>query len=748
MSATGPDTAGPSVREAVPDRFALGEWVVDAMAGRFIQGEESVHVEPKVMEVLLALAAEQGDVVSRERLFDLVWPDVIVTDSAINRSVSDLRRVLGDDPRRPTYIETIPKVGYRLLVPVDPLPSMAGDGLGRAGEPPPPPLPPDLDGVSGDGMVSTRADAEPVVARPQETPRPAGRGWRRGGLWGVLVAVAAAVGAAAWLGRGAPFDEVLAQADARVLTTIPGAETQAAVSPDGKRVAFVTSWPETGGPRRIYVQSLAGSAPREVAEDAMWPTWSPDGTRIAFQRSAVDRAPGSFRAAIYVVTEYGTDERLLAEGEVALGGMAWSPDGSTIVYPGLAEGGERGGLFALDVASGEARRLTTADGPQAVDIRPTFSPDGEQIAFVRLYGGATASVFVVTSGGGEPRRLTASDEQVAGVTWSPSGDAVVYSSDRTGLFRLWAVSPTGGKPERLAVPAQDPGGPSISPIGTLVFADWRYDTNVWVQAPGESPRPVLSTTTWDEEPALSPDGRRVAFVSTRSGTPQVWAGPVDGGEARQLTTHDGVAVHAPRWSPDGESVAYQARMGDDYDVFVVPVEGGAPRVLAGGAGDDVNPRWSRDGRSVYVGSERDGSWDVWRVPLAGGEPEKATATGAFVGEESLDGERILFMRPRESGLFSVARGGGEPERVADLPPQAWADWHVTTGGVYGVVPIEGLPYLARLTASGPEVMSEPLRGLTPRRASVAVSGDGTTWAWGRVDRAENDLMVIEGLGGR
>ncbi len=717
-----------SLRESMPDRFRLAGWFVEPSAGLLRRGGDSVHVEPKVMEVLLALAAHQGDVVSRDRLFEAVWPDVIVTDSALNRSVSDLRRVLGDDPRAPTFIETIPKVGYRLLVPVEA--SVLGDGAGGPGPAPAPPnlsLPSEALPVSGDGVAA--ALAEPPLLRPASSQK-ARAAWA---WWGAALGatgLTAAVALWAWSARPDSFVEAVADADARILTTIPGYESQGQLAPDGASVAFISRWPENDGPGALYVQSLSASTPRKVTDDAAWPAWSPDGSALAFIRHRT-RPDGPSMPAIYTVSEYGTDERLLTDVGVRDGGLSWSPDGRTLVFPGVEEDETPPSLVLLDLETGARRPLTDRGDAHTLDLMPAFSPDGQSVAFVRWVDEASSDVYVVPAAGGEAQRVTEVPAAVAGLTWSPDGHEIVFSSNWTGLYRLWAVE-VGGQPQRLAVPALDPGSPTISPTGVLAYADWRYDTNIWV-APAGAERTgatVHATTLWDEEPALSPTGDRVAFISTRSGAPELWVGALDGSEPTRLTDH-GAAVQAPRWSPDGRTVAYQARAGKAYDVYVVPADGGTPRAVAPHPADDVNPRWSRDGRSIYFGSQRGDGWDVWRAPTTGGEPERVTTTGAFVGEEDAAGKALYVMRPREPGIFRLDRAGGEPQKVAEIAPSDWHNWASTAAGLFVLDRSADQTRIVWYDDDGPHAVSGPLTDLTPYRPTIAVSDDGQTLAWSR-----------------
>jgi TolB-like protein/DNA-binding winged helix-turn-helix (wHTH) protein/Flp pilus assembly protein TadD len=121
-------TSSPDLRTG----FTLGPWKVLPNQNRIERETGAVHLEPKVMEVLCALALQQGEVVSRRQLMDAVWPGTVVGDEVLSRSVSILRSRLGDDRKSPRYIATVPKAGYRLIETVTPLaatPAVPADAM-------------------------------------------------------------------------------------------------------------------------------------------------------------------------------------------------------------------------------------------------------------------------------------------------------------------------------------------------------------------------------------------------------------------------------------------------------------------------------------------------------------------------------------------------------------------------------------------------------------------------------------------
>jgi DNA-binding winged helix-turn-helix (wHTH) protein len=98
--------------------FYLEKWLVEPLLGRLSKNGATVQIEPKIMEVLVLLAENQLKVVRKDTFLQTVWGDANVIDHVLARAISELRRALRDNPQNPRFIQTIPKIGYRLLVPV------------------------------------------------------------------------------------------------------------------------------------------------------------------------------------------------------------------------------------------------------------------------------------------------------------------------------------------------------------------------------------------------------------------------------------------------------------------------------------------------------------------------------------------------------------------------------------------------------------------------------------------------------
>ncbi|MGH9366368.1 MAG: winged helix-turn-helix domain-containing protein [Thermoanaerobaculia bacterium] len=700
----------PAAREPETD-FRIGERLVQPSLNRVSTPNETVTLEPKVMRVLSKLASRPGEVVTKEELFRDVWEGAYVTEDVLTRAVGELRRLFGDEAGKPRVIETIRKSGYRLIAPVVPE---------QAAAPP--------------AEVAARADTG--AGRPS---------WVRRVLAAAALAVAATAGGFLFLPRGRPSPP--GPTRVRPLTTFPGDERDPAVSPDGTRVAF--AWNGGSGEyHSLYVKLVDGETLLRLTNvpgvEDRTPAWSPDGQHVVFTR----QTPSDCR--LILVSALGGQEQPLAPcGDRDYRRVAWSPDGRWLA---LARRDARG-VFALELLSPatlERRPLTRPPEEILGDTSPSFSPDGRAVAFTRNITDSVGDIHRVSIEEGEPRRLTFDDRDTMGSAWSDDGQSVLFSSSRAGIYSLWRVPSGGGEPEWVAGGGAKMKHPSAARSRRLLaYESWVYEVNLW-RAPARPGLPATasrlteSTDEWNYEPAISPDGTRVAFVSTRSGATEVWVAGSDGSEPSRLTSFGGARVETPRWSPDGRRLVFSARAPARSDLYAIDAAGSVPERLTK-HGDALAPEWSRDGRSITFTSRGAGSWQVWRLNLETRRRTAVTTQGGYASRESPDGRWIFFTRPETPGIWRQGVSGGKAERVTDrLAPEDWANWDAGARGLY---------FRARSARDeGPVVVflaygeMEPV-DLAPLPEQgwqgFAVSPDGEWIVSPRVDRHTCDIRLIE-----
>ena len=259
-----------------------------------------------------------------------------------------------------------------------------------------------------------------------------------------------------------------------------------------------------------------------------------------------------------------------------------------------------------------------------------------------------------------------------GLSWTPDGREIVYDVDEPPASRLWRVHVNSATPARGSPIADIPAAarnPSISrpkpgQPARLAFQTITSDVDLQltdldarlVNDTLES-RPFSNSTRIEGSARFSPDGSRIAFVSLRSGTSEVWIAGRDGNGLRQVTTLGAVGVLIGEWSPDGTRIAFEAAVAGNTDVYLVGADGGHLRRLTTEPSMDGVPSWSRDGQWIYFVSTRAGAIpDIWRVAPNGGEPIRVTRNGGFQPQESSGRPVPLLSRPS-----SGRRGDRRPD---------------------------------------------------------------------------------------
>jgi Tol biopolymer transport system component len=584
-------------------------------------------------------------------------------------------------------------------------------------------------------------------------------------LWTSVAAVALLGGLALWRFAGrAPAAPALAL-KAVPLTSYPGNEMWPAFSPDGARIAFTWNGEDQGN-SDIYVRPLHTEPPLRLTTDPradQQPVWSPDGRTIAFLRSSLGTTD-----EIYTVPATGGAERKLAGIHTVLVSdlpfpyMAWTPDGRWIFAPDKGSASEPYSLVLLSPDDGEKRRLTAPPAQSLGDTAPALSPDGRTLAFVRcstafVCGLYLQPLFPDFTAKETPKRLVAEEEAaIFSPMWAAGGREILYVREQADIPTLWHVPVSGGRPPETVTSTGNLGHHvTLSSAGDkLAYSDFVHDRNLYRLSLDDSGRiqgdPLQLTTSnrIDQGARISPDGARMAFISYRTGSPELWLSDAEGKNETQLTHLGGPMTSSPRWSPDGREIAFDARVGGHGGIFVIPAAGGKPRPLSPASVQDSGPSWSRDGKWIYFASNRSGGFQIWKVPAAGGDAAQLTKRGGYGGLESLDGKYLYYAKEYGYGgttLWRVPNTGGSEEQIAG---NLWSrdNFEVAEEGIYFThtwIPGTGHPVcLFRFATNQAEQL-----GVIDRPVSLGL----TIWppshpdrlVYSIIEKAHGDLMLIE-----
>ncbi|MEO8671561.1 MAG: winged helix-turn-helix domain-containing protein [Tahibacter sp.] len=717
-------------------RYArLGDWLIDLASNRLLRAEREIRPTPKAMAVLRQLMLAGGNPLTRAELLDSVWRDAFPTDDVLTHAITELRRAMEVDPKVPRLIETIPKVGYRLLQPVEWLESLPG----AAGSEP------SVDNAE----EGTKNYVEKTPQRPVL-------------LWVVLAALGAIALLIPLLGPQPPPsrvtlrppDQVYTSLQARPVTAESDSETFPSIAPDGSSVAYSARYPGDEG-MRIYLRGLSGSPPirltRATNGEETYPVWSPDGTQIAFVRLS------SEECRIVVVAALGGHEREVTScAPHLIDYIDWSSDGRALLVSRYRSVVDKDGNSAsegpsiiqtLHLDDGKLAPLDYDFSTNQPDIQPRVSPDGKRIAFRR---GAVpySDIFVVPSTGGKARQLTRLRSRIRGYDWLPDGRHLLFSSDHNGTQGLYLLDSDNGEIASLgfaggSFPAVSRGRP------VAVFQQDNADVNLQsfrfdaaYDAAGEG---IASSTRAEAWPAFAPNDDRLVFASNRGGDSQLWLYEPGARTSYQLTHHKNVEVANPNWSPDGRRVLYVVRGAGHSRLYSIDVDSGQTRVQTDENENVSFGTYSYDGRSIFFVSDRKGPWQLWQRSIDHPEAKLLTSNSAFNLSDNVGDGLIYYTRMNENGLYSLDPASGEEHNVTSAI-NYWNKnaWRADRTGLY---------YLYGTDDLKPTLYQQPWSGGPPKALrQIEWAAPDTNFALDReatrvvvpvVARDDTDVMLLD-----
>lgn len=634
--------------------YDFGGFRIDLVEKVLLRDGNVVRMTPKVFETLCVLVEGDGRTVLKDELMQRIWEDQFVEESNLTFNIGMLRKALGDDAARPTFIETVPKRGYRFIAEITPV---IGDGNIKPGRSEPEfrnggqkiigeieANSPPLDLIDNDVLVQPPDENK---TRPSVSSAIASRPI-------IFSTIAFVIGAFLVTGfvllRNKPsfyqrfdtkgsrflnvqkltdagdFDNINISRDGKffVYSSTDGTSNTIwlRLAATGKSVPIFTSASENfhgiGFSRRgeyIYFGhqgpneqlklsriSTLGGVPTLILDDlhSGW-TFSPDESQIAFARFDGNAA------RIMIADADGKNEHEVysSPGSRHLYGISWSPDGSSIAFcssgPGrIGRPGVDFGIYELNLADKTEKSLTDFKWDWLEGIK--WLPDQSGL-LVSARVGAVGPTQIWRLGlpGGETDQIT-NDSSSLSLSGASEDFSQILAVQSSRVASVWVASmndPSDAKPIAKALYDVE-----WSPNGKIIYENNETEsTELWQTGPnGDEKKQLTVNDSFERSPVTSPDGRYIAYVSAlRNGQQNIWRMDADGGNQMPLTNGEGGEVF-PAFTPDSKMVVYNSMQ--DGSLWQVPVEGGEPRQISKEKIKRIS--FSPDGKRIaYFGFDRE-----------------------------------------------------------------------------------------------------------------------------------------------
>jgi Tol biopolymer transport system component len=535
-----------------------------------------------------------------------------------------------------------------------------------------------------------------------------------------------------------------------------GLQFSPAISPDSKKVAFV--WDGGNGQFDLYTKTIGSSELNRLTRDSIpstHPAWSPDGKQLAFLRQAGSEAElmvldlSSHRERLIRRIQDSPNMWGLSNWLETCQTLSWNPGGDRLILTDYS--GEGHGLISVSTITGEQTAISKPSGADQ-DCYARLSPDGGSIAFVRFLSHAVASLYTIDVAGDHLKRLTQEGKDLRGVDWTPDGSHLVFASKERGAYQLQLISVHGGEATPLPAATASAADPSVAPNGKFViFVESHENWNLWqVGINGDRigvPKRFIASTGQNHSPSFSPDGHSIAFVSDRSGNPEIWLCDRDGQHLRQLTYFGGPWLGTIRWSPDSRYIVFDARPRGHSSIYRMAVDQGSPVLLEDQPFEVRRPSWSRDGRYIYFDATRGGAPEIWRRDLETNQDQLIAPAGFMVGIESTNGKQLLYQESEQRHIWISDRDGGNPRRLADVRPTPDLDWAPMGNAIL---------FASALSTGGTDILAFDIHSGASRRLghlsqifapgtpSFVVSPDGQTLLYSALDSSSSEIKLRRG----
>ena len=635
--------------------YEFGKFQLDVDERVLLGGGATLEVTPKAFEILLLLIRNGGRTVTKEEIFQNVWPDSFVEETNLSHHIFRLRKIL-NETEQDKFIETVPRRGYRFVADVRPVVARTDSGASSEVSP-----------TSYRGSVGKRL---PFLT--------------------AAVAIVVVIGVAFLVYRSG----ILAKDTQSQAVETPDRERQsisrittggkyvaATISPDGKFVAYAQNY--TSGEGNLYIRQLETNTERRLLEPADRNfgsiSFSPDGTFIYY----IAYEPVEPEGSLYRIPVIGGQAVQVLSGVKFM--FSLSADGRQAAFYRFDEKKQRRIVIATLDGTGTEKTVLTLPN-SGISSVPAFSPDGRFLSFSSAeldkdFTEPQFAISLVDVSTGEVRRL--SDEkwsEIGKAVWLPDGKGLLFPGNRprTGV-QIYRMAYPSGEVQQITDELNYYGnyGMGVTRDGSAIVADfWETQAQLWsIDEDGSTKRAEQLTNGISDGAngltALS-DGRII--YSTRSGEDRdLWVlRDTDGmREGKPLTadTASETAVCAPG---DGRYVVFASDRAGSSHLFKTNLDGTEVQQITSGNGSEGSPECARDGSYILYNS----GGAIWKISPDGGEPMRLTDFECIIPSLSPDEKHFACIQPtaintKNATLAIVPIEGGAPSKSFEIIPFAF-----------------------------------------------------------------------------
>lgn len=671
---------------------------------------EDVRLTPRVLDALVILVEAQGKIVTKEALVQRLWPESFVEENNLSQAISALRKILGTLENGKSFIETIPKVGYRFAADVETF-------LSEVPEAEPSDRSDDVAvqvkrlfswktvfivlfvvlvlvaailGVLRYRSSNGSSVLEPAPGTPKRlTATPVNEnvtGWTNDGQ--ILFT--------RWANPDLPETYKVSPEGGEPLKAIDLPDVRQAVwSPDSTMIVF---WKYSDSGAGTYLSKADGSDPKKLPFSAENVSWAPDGSAFAFQANALgDKKLESTEVLTFQIKDEKVTQ--LTANKNFDGDAGWSPDGGTLVFSSDRDGNYE--IYSMKADGKDVKRLTNNAGH---DSFPKFSPDGTLISFNSNFESETTDIYLMRTDGSNIVRLTtAKGHDFSRNGWSPDGTKFAYNSNVDGNDDVFVMDIDVFRPEILvSMPDADLKTPAYSPDGqrivfSAVYPDHHSELRIFDRATGKA-AVIVTTSSPENYPQWSPDGNWIAFHQEVNGKWDIFKVRPDGSDLTNLT-NDPSSDSVPVWSADsatiffrsnrngdtenaelfkmnadgtgqtplpiqkgklgwpsvslkGDEILYAADRHNDpqllFDIYAADIKSGTERLVISRSKHDTHPTFSYDGSRIAFVARSDGNAEIYIANADGTSQLRLTRNSSDdrFPRFSFDGKKLIFTSDR------------------------------------------------------------------------------------------------------